>query len=162
MLVSHIGACHVSDFLYWAPHIVHTPLQVPAEFYDRFDFMAATDLPTHERQTYHAMVAFADEAILNFTMATKKRDMWDNLLIIFSSGVFAVSMVCGFLRCPHSLICGILADNGGPVYFSGAGGANNYPLKGGSKSHPYLTTFFRGRIMKRTRVSYDAYDLAFD
>ena len=77
---------HASDFLYWAPHIVHTPLQVPGEFFDRFDFMEETDLPTHERQTYHAMVAFADEAILNFTEAVKTRNMWDNMLIIFSSG----------------------------------------------------------------------------
>jgi arylsulfatase A-like enzyme len=33
------------------------------------------------------------------------RGMWDDLLIVFSS------------------------DNGGPVYFSGAGGANNFPNK---------------------------------
>ena len=42
-----------SYFLYWAPHIVHTPLQVPAVFFDKFSFMAADDKPTHERQTYH-------------------------------------------------------------------------------------------------------------
>ena len=44
-------------FLFWAPHIVHTPLQVPDEFYQRFSFMAESDKPTHERQTYHAMVS---------------------------------------------------------------------------------------------------------
>ena len=37
-------------FLFWAPHIVHTPLQVPDEFYRKFAFVAEDDKPTHERQ----------------------------------------------------------------------------------------------------------------
>ena len=47
--------------------------------------MEGSDLPTHERQTYHAMVDFADEAIRNFTDAVKAKGMYENLLIIFSS-----------------------------------------------------------------------------
>ena len=35
-----------------APHIVHAPLQVPPEFYHRFDFMAETDNAFQSRQTY--------------------------------------------------------------------------------------------------------------
>ena len=35
-----------------APHIVHTPLQVPAEFLHKFDFMAPTDKKMHQRQIY--------------------------------------------------------------------------------------------------------------
>ena len=92
-------------FLFWAPHIVHTPLEVPASFYDKFDFMADTDRPGHERQIYHAMVDFADEAIGNFTGALKSKKMWDDSIIVFS------------------------ADNGGPVYMNGSAGANNFPLK---------------------------------
>ena len=38
-------------FLFWAPHIVHTPLEVPPSFYAKFAFMEGTDKPTHERQT---------------------------------------------------------------------------------------------------------------
>jgi hypothetical protein len=34
-------------FLFWAPHIVHTPLQLPQPFIDKFDFIADTDKPTH-------------------------------------------------------------------------------------------------------------------
>lgn len=94
-------------FLFWAPHIVHTPLQVPDEFYKKFAFVAEDDKPTHERQTYHAMVDFADAAIGNFTEAIKAKGMWDDMIIVFS------------------------ADNGGPVYHNGTAGANNYPLKGG-------------------------------
>ena len=43
-------------FLFWAPHIVHTPLQVPQHFLDKFAFMEETDKPTHNRQIYHSMV----------------------------------------------------------------------------------------------------------
>ena len=43
-------------FTFWAPHIVHTPLQVPAAYYHKFNFIAPTDKVTHERQIYHAMV----------------------------------------------------------------------------------------------------------
>ena len=46
-----------------APHIVHSPLEVPPSFFEKFGFMEETDKPTHERQTYHAMVDFADDAI---------------------------------------------------------------------------------------------------
>ena len=37
-------------FIFWAPHIVHTPLQVPEEYFRMFDFVEATDKATHERQ----------------------------------------------------------------------------------------------------------------
>jgi arylsulfatase B len=38
-------------FLFWAPHIVHTPLEVPPSFFAKFAFMEDSDKPTHERQT---------------------------------------------------------------------------------------------------------------
>ena len=94
-------------FLYWAPHIVHSPMQVPAQFFNKFNHLNSTDKLTHERQTYAAMVDFADAAIGNLTDALKRRGMWSDTLLIFS------------------------ADNGGPVYFAGVSGGNNYPLKGG-------------------------------
>ena len=52
-------------FPFWAPHIVHTPLQVPAAFYHKFNFIAPTDKVTHERQIYHAMV-YAFIGLLHF------------------------------------------------------------------------------------------------
>ena len=66
-----------------APHIVHTPLQVPQRFIDMFAFMEATDLPRHPRQFYHAMVHFADEALANITAAYERKGMYDDLLIVF-------------------------------------------------------------------------------
>ena len=34
---------------------------------------------------YAAMVDFADQAIANFTAAVKAKNMWSNMLLIFSS-----------------------------------------------------------------------------
>jgi hypothetical protein len=63
----------------------HTPLQVPPSYYDQFSFMSKTDKPTHEGQTYAAMVAFADDAIGNYTTALTRKDMWNNSLLVFSA-----------------------------------------------------------------------------
>ena len=89
-------------FLFYAPHIVHTPLQMPRQFSDKFAFMAATDKPSHNRQYYHSMVNFADAAVKNITDALKAKGMWDDTLVIFSS------------------------DNGGPIYGNGSAGASKY------------------------------------
>lgn len=93
-------------FVFWAPHIVHTPLQVPTKYLDHFSFI--DDSP---RQFYHAMVYFVDEAIGNVTKKLKAEGLWDNTLIVLH------------------------ADNGGPIYNSGGAGANNYPLKGGKMAN---------------------------
>ena len=94
-------------FLFWAPHAVHTPLQVPQLYVDRFAFVNATDKPAHQRQLYAATVAFIDDAFANLTKAYERRGMYSSLLVVVS------------------------ADNGGPVYYGGVGGANNHPLRGG-------------------------------
>eukprot|EP00911_Craspedida_sp_UC1_P002685 UC1_evm1s1972 len=91
-------------FLFWAPHIVHAPLEAPQVFLDKFDMIASDDNAKHARQYYHAMVNFADEALANITDMMKAKGMWDDTLMIFST------------------------DNGGPVYANGSAGANNYPM----------------------------------
>ena len=94
-------------FMFWAPHIAHAPLQAPADYIGRFDYVQPTDNDFHSRQYYHAMVSFADEAVGNVTDALKTKGMWDNTLVIF------------------------FADNGGPISGNGTVGANNYPMRGG-------------------------------
>ena len=93
-------------FIFWAPHIVHTPLEVPQPFLDKFAFI---DDPT--RQIYHAMVNFVDTAVGKVTSLLRQKNMWNNTLLVLH------------------------ADNGGPIYGSGDAGANNYPLKGGKVSN---------------------------
>lgn len=76
---------------------------MPESYYSRFSAIEPTDTLKHDRQTYVAMVSFADDAIRNFTEALKAKQMYERTLLI------------------------VTADNGGPVYFNGAGGANNFP-----------------------------------
>ena len=99
---------------------------MPNAFYEKFSYVEETDKPTHERQTYHAMVDFADQAIGNFTKALKAKGMWDQSIIVFS----AVSALV--LHSFRGKICVLaidlrmrLQDNGGPVYMNGTAGANN-------------------------------------
>ena len=81
-------------FLYYAPHIVHTPLQVPKSYLAKFSFIDNSD-----RQYYHAMVNYLDDVVGELVKALKDKGMWDDTLMVVSS------------------------DNGGPEYF-GAGGNN--------------------------------------
>jgi arylsulfatase A-like enzyme len=115
--------------LFYAPHIAHCPLQVPKEYLQQFDFITATDdgdrcrvetanvYPENDQQPvriscrkqYRAMVHLLDDMIGKVVDRLVKRNMWDNLLIVFTS------------------------DNGGPVRLEESG-ATNYPLRGGKYS----------------------------
>ena len=77
-------------FLYYAPHIVHWPLQVPQSYVDKFSF-----IPNSDRKYYHAMVKYLDDVVGALVSALKARGMWNNLLFVTSS------------------------DNGGPIYATG-------------------------------------------
>ena len=80
-------------FLFWAPHVIHTPLQVPPAFFNKFDFIAPTDKVTHERQIYHAMVYFADEMVGNVTGALRQKGMWESTLMVMSTGSAMASIL---------------------------------------------------------------------
>jgi hypothetical protein len=139
-------------FLFWAPHIVHSPLEVPPEFFAKFAFMEESDKPTHERQTYHAMVDFADEAIGNFTKAIRAKEMWDDIVIVFSADSERCHPRCCRWRCryrtesavpppllpPPPLLTswlGVSGADGGPVYHNGTAGCVS-PSSASVGAHP--------------------------
>jgi arylsulfatase B len=93
-------------YIYWAPHNVHEPLEVPESFLNKFSF-----IPDPYRRLYQAMVNYLDTNVGLVVDALKAKGLYDNLLIVFSS------------------------DNGGPIYNIGRAGANNYPLRGGKMSN---------------------------
>jgi arylsulfatase A-like enzyme len=128
--MEHIIDHHNIDeplFLFYAPHVAHCPLQVPKEYLDKFDFMQNDEnhcevktsnvLPSGQvqppiikcRKQYRAMIHLLDDMIGSITQRLKDRDMWDNLLIVFTS------------------------DNGGPIRLEESG-ATNFPLRGGKYS----------------------------
>lgn len=104
-------------FLFHAFHTIHTPLEVPPEWEQKFNF-----LTNKYRRKYAAMVAYMDDALGQIVAKLKKKGMWEETLMVVSS------------------------DNGGPTYWlgpraggapdapAGYGGANNRPLKGGKMS----------------------------
>ena len=76
-------------FLYYAPHLIHDPLEVPQRYTEKFKF-----IDYEPRRTYHAMVKYLDDVVGNLTTALKQRGLWDNLLFVTSS------------------------DNGGPIHIA--------------------------------------------
>jgi len=113
-------------FLYYAPHIAHYPLQVPAAALAKFSFLgddepacnatvpyiypgAPAALPFRCRAMATALVAMLDDAVGAVTDALAARGWWDETLMVFAS------------------------DNGAPLDVAESGG-NNYPLRGGKYS----------------------------
>ena len=103
-------------FLFYAPHLLHTPLQLPQSYLDQFEEgdLKDPEVPwTSNRRLYAGMTKYLDDMVGSVVEALKGRSekggtMYDNTLIVFT------------------------ADNGGPVYEPGS--ANNHPLKGGKYS----------------------------
>jgi arylsulfatase B len=94
-------------FLHYAPHLVHSPYQVPDEWLAKFDFIKQKgDDIQGLRQVYAAMNHYMDAVVGNLTEHMKSLGLWENTLMIGCS------------------------DNGGPI--QGAQGANNHPLRSGS------------------------------
>lgn len=105
-------------FLFYAFHLLHTPLQLPNSYLEEIDKLANASgqqqLPwTQNRRLYAGMTLYLDTMIGRVIKELQRRQdgsgtMYDNTLIVFT------------------------ADNGGPVYEPGS--ANNNPLKGGKYS----------------------------
>jgi len=105
-ITSHDPTSEDPLFIFWAPHAIHSPLQVPGEFYTRF-----AHIDDFRRRRYHAMVAYIDTKVGQVVDALKQTGHFDDTVMFMS------------------------ADNGGPIYGDGSAGANNYPLKGGKASN---------------------------
>ena len=88
-------------FLYYAMHLLHSPLCAPPDHLDRFAFIENED-----RRYVAAMVAFMDESVGKVVGALKAANMWANTLFVWSS------------------------DNGAAIELT-TGAKSAYPLKGG-------------------------------
>lgn len=85
-----------------AAHSIHTPLETLPDAFEHFAFIEDSE----DRRAYHSMVWNVDRDIGKIVAALKSKGMYQNSLVVLS------------------------ADNGGPVYMSGRGGGNNFPLRG--------------------------------
>ena len=74
---------HAADkplFLYYAPHIVHEPLELPEDYINKFNF-----IDEESRKLALATVNYLDDVIGNLTSALRNRGLWNDTLIVVSS-----------------------------------------------------------------------------
>ena len=110
-------------FVFWAPHVIHTPLEVPEVYLQKF-----AAIRDWRRRRYVAMVNYLDDSVGAVVDALDARGLLDSTLITFSSD----NGVSDNDVCDSSLCLTPLCVTQGPVYGNGTSGANNWPLRGAS------------------------------
>jgi hypothetical protein len=108
IIESHAAAAAAQPlFLYYAMHLLVSPLCAPPEYLERFKFVReAYDDPDHARTYVCAMTSLLDDIVGDVVGALKSTGMWKHTLFIWSS------------------------DNGGAIELD-TGMKNNWPLRGG-------------------------------
>ncbi|CAB9514428.1 Arylsulfatase I [Seminavis robusta] len=94
-------------FLYLAYQAVHAPDEVPEKYRRRYDHIAKKLKWDKRRQTYAGMLTAADEGIRHVVRALKRKGMWEDTVVVFTT------------------------DNGGPTAVCAIQGSSNYPKRGG-------------------------------
>ena len=92
-------------FLFYSSHLTHMPLQVPEEYYEKFE-----GVDNDYRRRMRAMSNFFDYEVGEIVKELKESGIYDDTLIVLH------------------------ADNGGEIMTGNCGG-NNHPLRGGKFSN---------------------------
>lgn len=70
--------------LYYAMHLLHSPLCAPQSFRDKFAFIEDED-----RRYVAAMINYMDTVVGNVVVALERAKMWDNTILVWSSDKYA-------------------------------------------------------------------------
>jgi len=120
-------------FLQYDSKIAHYPLQVPAEYDQKF-----AHITYDNRRIYAAMVNFLDDQLANITTTMKDLGMWDNTLMVLSSDnggyVKDPKGVCNYTDSSFPGTSDATDWGHGTACHNGEAGASNYPLQGGKYS----------------------------
>ena len=73
-------------FIFLSLQAVHSPFAVPQKYIKQNKHFKDKD-----RQVYAGMVTCMDEAIGNITQSLKENGLWNNTVIVFSTGKGAIS-----------------------------------------------------------------------
>ena len=66
-------------FVYYAMHLLHSPLCAPAAYLERFAF-----IDNEDRRYVAAMIAMMDDAVGAVVDALQRRGMWESTLLVWS------------------------------------------------------------------------------
>ena len=69
-------------FIFLSYQSQHSPLQVPSEYIQQY----SNRIHNSKRQKYAAMLSAVDEGINNITQTLVSAGLWQNTLLIFSTG----------------------------------------------------------------------------
>ena len=69
-------------FLYLSFQAPHSPLQAPQEYIDMY-----SDIEDDDRKVFSAMMTAMDDAIGTVVTSLKDKGIYDNTLIVFSTGI---------------------------------------------------------------------------
>ena len=83
-------------FLFMSFQAPHSPLQAPQQYIDVYD-----DVTIENRKVYSAMVSALDDAVGEIVISLKKNGLYDNTVIVFSSGKLKAQMLKYLLRYCH-------------------------------------------------------------
>lgn len=79
-------------FLYLAHQAVHAPNEVPGEFTKRYENQTTW---TTQRKLYAGMLTAADESIAQVIQALRRKDMWKDTLVVYTTDNGGPTTVCG-------------------------------------------------------------------
>lgn len=67
-------------FIFWSPHLVHVPMEIPKQYEDRWSFIQDDD-----RRIMNAMIEYADDEVGEVVDLLHNEGIWDDTLIILHS-----------------------------------------------------------------------------
>ena len=74
-------------FLFYAFHLLHTPLQIPEKYLEKMDAVVAAaggaPFDTSNRRKYAAMALYLDEAVGMVVRGLKAKGMWADTMFVF-------------------------------------------------------------------------------